>query len=269
MPEKLSEVVLILVGSTLIILMLTSLIIVSLFINQKRKFRHQKEKAELKNSFEQELLRSHMEIQAQAFDSISRELHDNVGTLISIAMVHMKSLAAENEIKHMERWEEAGGLLNEAMDALRDISRSIKPENITRLGWQKALTAELDRIRKTNLFAVHCSEEGEPFPIELPKQVILFRIVQETLNNIIKHSNGDHIYVHIAFKKPRLIITVRDDGKGFEYVPEQQTAQKSGISNMLARAAMLPARLHIESRPGTGTTMSLDYQEMFTHNQNT
>src|SRR5215212_5152463 len=94
MQEKLSEVTLILVGSTVIILMLTGLIVLSLFINQKRKFRYRQEKLEMKNNFNQEILRSHLEIQSQAFESISRELHDNVGTLISIAIVHIRSLGA-------------------------------------------------------------------------------------------------------------------------------------------------------------------------------
>ena len=190
MPDKQSEVVLILVGSTLIIVMLTGLIILSLFINQKRKFRHQKEKADMKNLFEQELLRSQMEIQSQAFESISRELHDNVGTLISIAMVHMRSLAAESGPRNQEKWEEAGGLLNEAMDALRDISRSIKPENISRLGWQKSLIAELDRIRKTNLFTVHYAEEGEPVPDRIAKT-----------GDPVPHFTGNTQQHHQAFQR--------------------------------------------------------------------
>src|SRR5690242_20981737 len=91
MPDKFSEVVLILVGSTFIILVLVVLVITVLFINQKRKFRHRLELSDLRNEYDRELLQAQLEIQSQTFETISRELHDNVGTLLSIAMVHLRS----------------------------------------------------------------------------------------------------------------------------------------------------------------------------------
>lgn len=266
MPEKLSEVTLILIGSTVIILVLTGLIVISLFINQKRKYRHRQEKSEMKNNFDQELLRSHLEIQTQSFESISRELHDNVGTLISIAMVHIRSLAAPLHQSEELKITEAEGLLNEAMTTLKDISLSINPENISRLGWQRSLIAEMDRIRKTNLFTIHYTEEGEPFLIELRKQIIIFRILQETLNNILKHSNGSKIYTHVRFLNPRLTITIRDDGKGFTRGQLHASPKGSGMKNMLARAAMLPATLDIDSSPEKGTAVTLSYKELLTQN---
>jgi len=272
MQEKLSEVTLILIGSTVIILVLTGLIVISLFINQKRKYRHRQEKLEMKSNFDQELLRSHIEIQTQSFESISRELHDNVGTLISIAMVHIRSLAAPLHSSEEQKITEAESLLNEAMTTLKDISLSINPENISRLGWQRSFAAELERIRKTNLFIIHYEEEGTPFPVELRKQVIIFRILQETLNNVLKHSNGGNIYTHIHFADPLLVISIKDDGKGFtagqiNASPQGSGMKKgSGIKNMLARAAMLPATLDLDSTPEKGTTVTLTYKETLTQN---
>ncbi|SFE50745.1 Histidine kinase-, DNA gyrase B-, and HSP90-like ATPase [Chitinophaga sp. CF118] len=260
MQEKLSEVTLILIGSTAIILLLTGLVVFSLFINQKRKYRFRQEKSELKNKFDGELLRSHLEIQSQAFESISRELHDNVGTLISIAMVHIRSLTGGIPNHEQQKITEADSLLSEAMDTLRDISKSIHPENISRIGWQQSFITELDRVRKTKLFDVHYSDKGEPFNIELKKQVIIFRILQETLNNILKHSNGHHIDIHICFSNPEVTITIKDDGIGFQ---PQFTAQGSGIKNMLDRATMLPAVLNIKSIMGAGTEVTLSYEESF------
>jgi signal transduction histidine kinase len=259
MPEKFSEVTLILFASTLIILLLTGLIVISLFINQKRKYRFHREKFELKTNFDQELLHAHLEIQSQAFESISRELHDNVGTLISIAMVHIRSMSVS--ATEIEKMSEVDSLLNEAMDSLRDISRSINPENINRLGWQKSFIAELDRIRKTDRFNVHYSEEGLPFTIELQKQIIIFRILQETLNNIVKHSCGNHIYAHVCFLNNLVSITIKDDGKGFRTQPPDLPGEGAGIKNMRSRAAMLPAVLEIENGVESGTIVRLSYKE--------
>jgi len=264
MQDTLSGIILILVASTLIILILLVLVIISLFINQKRKYRHWQEKSEIKNTYEQELLRSHLEIQSQTFESISRELHDNVGTLISIAMVHIKSMTELKNGNDRQKITEIDSLLNEAMDTLRDISRSINPENINRLGWQKSFVGELEKIRKTNAFTIHYSEEGEPFSIEVPKQIILFRILQETLNNIVKHSDGCQIHAQFVFSKPEIIITIKDNGKGFNYKSDNLPGEGSGIKNMQARAAMLPAKLEIESQPGSGTTVTISYKESLT-----
>ena len=272
MPQKFSEVTLILFGSTFIILMLTGLVVISLFINQKRKYRFLQEKSEMKNNFHQELLRSHLEIQSQAFESISRELHDNVGTLISIAMVHIKSISFNMPENEQLKLTEADSLLNEAMYTLRDISRSINPENINRLGWQKSFIAELDRIRKTNSFNVYYSEEGAPFTIEMQKQIIIFRILQETLNNIVKHSNGQDIYGHIRFSDVGVTITIKDNGKGFRQQLTDLSTDGSGLRNMRARAAMLPASLDIESRIEEGTVVTLPIRNQLSklspHDQN-
>jgi two-component system NarL family sensor kinase len=267
MQDKLSEVTLILIGSTVIILMLTGLIVISLFIDQKRKYRYRQEKQDMKNIFNQELLRAHLEIQSQAFETISRELHDNVGTLISIAMVHIRSMNGFSMESEAQKAKEADNLLNEAMDTLRDISRSINPENINRLGWKKSFIAELERIRKTNLFSIHLSEEGNPFNIELRKQVILFRILQETLNNIVKHSSGNRIDVRIIFSDPELHIILKDNGKGMDHDIAGLNPSGSGISNMTARAAMLPATFDFRSEPGNGTVTTLVYKEMNHHAQ--
>lgn len=260
MPEELSEVTLILFTSTAIILLLTGLIVFSLFIQQRRKYRFRQEKLAMQNNFDQELLRSHLEIQTQAFESISRELHDNVGTIISIAMVHIQSLDASTE-KEQQTLTQACNLLDEGLDILRDISRSIHPENISRLGWQNAFIAELERIRKINLFEVHYSAEGEPITIELGKQVIIFRILQESLNNIVKHSNGNNITVHIRFNQDYVIIRIEDDGEGLKKHTDKLGSQGSGLRNMIARAAMLPAILQIENGPTLGTVITLSYKE--------
>jgi len=256
-----SEVELILFGSTVIILLLAGLIIFSLFIHQKRKYRYLQDKSQLKNNFDRELLRSQLEIQSQAFESISRELHDNVGTLISIAMVHLQSMEATLQEAEKNTVRAADGLLSEAMGTLRDISKSIHPENISRLGWQDSFIAELDRICKTKLFTVAHSIEGDPIDIELDKQVIIFRIIQETLNNIVKHSNGSHIDARICFSDRHVVITIADDGRGLNRTLIELMESGSGVRNMFARAAMLPAVLTIKPGNTSGTVVELSYHE--------
>jgi signal transduction histidine kinase len=247
MPGKLSEVILILVGSTLIIMMLIALIITTLFINQKRKFRHNLQLADLKNEYERELLKSQLEIQSQTFETISRELHDNAGTLLSIAMVHLQT----------GKVSEVTELLNEAMDLLRDISRSLKSETITRNGWQHAFENDLDRIARTKLFSISKAIKGEPFEINSTRQIILFRILQETMNNIVRHSHATNVSVDVCYNGKEMNITIGDNGKGIQ----NERTDGSGLRNMKARAAMLPAIFNISSDQGKGTTVAIRYTQ--------
>lgn len=262
MQEKLSEVILVLVGSTLVILILTTLIVVSLFIQKKRKFRHRQELTNLTNLYEKEVLRTQLETQAQTFESISRELHDNVGILISIGLVHLSTLTEEKHLPGKQTLEEVQHLLNEAMDVLRDIARSINPANISSMGLEKAIYSELEKIRKTKLFTIHYHAKGEEFPIEPQKQMILFRITQESLNNIMKHSHGNKIWVDLKFSHPILSLSICDNGKGFNYQPDKKFSNKSGINNMLTRSKLIGADLQIESSAGKGTSVKLHYNDV-------
>ena len=260
MPDKFSEVILILVGSTFIILVLVGLVIAALFINQKRKFRHRLELSDLRNEYDRELLQTQLEIQSQTFETISRELHDNVGTLLSIAMVHLRS-NPDQASPQQAMLAEVESLVNEAMDTLRDISKSLNAENITRTGWQKSFFNELERINRSKLFSIQSSVTGVPFNIEAPKQIILFRILQETMNNIVKHSEATSVQVSIEYAGDDLTVTINDNGKGMDRISQFASAGGAGIRNMKARAAMLPADFNITSDYGSGTTVMIRYTQ--------
>ena len=111
------------------------------------------------------------------------------------------------------------------------------------------------------MFTVAYTQEGDPFAVELGKQVIIFRILQESLNNIVRHSNGLHIGCHVSFSGGEVNITITDDGKGFDQPGEMDYRNGSGLRNMRARAAMLPAVLSIGNGPKKGTVVKLTYRE--------
>lgn len=243
------------IGSTLIIVILSILIIVAVFISQRRKFRHRKQLIELKANHDKEVLNTQIETQTQTLETISRELHDNVGTLVSMAMVHLKSLPANNI---RDNTLEATKLLDEVMDTLRDIARSINPENIRRRGLAQAIQNELDRLKRTRLFATKFTADGEEFPIDSQTQVILFRIVQESLNNVIKHSQATQVEVSLKFAAAILTVSIRDNGKGFDYASRRgDDLSHSGLLNMKKRAALIGAEFSVESQPLQGTLVRI------------
>lgn len=258
MQTKLSELAPLMIGSTIIILLLTSLIVTYLFINQKRKLRYVHQLTTLKNTYDRELLQTKLEIQDETLKTVSRELHDNVGTIVSIALVHVKTIIPGIEEKQQQKMNEISGLLNEAIDTLRDISKSINSDNIARYGWLHCFNQEVERIRKTKMFTITTEVAGVEFLLESSSQLILFRLLQEALTNIIKHAEAREVNVKIMFSGEQLRILLADNGKGFD---SNRSPEGSGLRNMQARAAMMPASLAIYSIPGTGTTIEFDYRK--------
>lgn len=259
--------ILILVGSTSIILILAMLIVTALFISQKRKFRYRKELMEVKNNYEREVLRTQLETLSQTFEIISQELHDNVGTLISMAMVNLK-MNNGDLLLHQNR--EAEKLLDEAMSILRDISRSINPDNIQKIGLGKTIKNETDRLKRSRVFKVDFVLQGEEFSVEPQVQIIIFRIAQEALNNAIKHSGASLVTVTLQFNDPFLSVSIRDNGKGFIYQPNRgDFMNHSGLINMNKRARLIDAKLTIFSELESGTMIQLEYssgKELYNQN---
>jgi signal transduction histidine kinase len=175
-------------------------------------------------------------------------------------MVHLRS-QPEHGMAMPAKIIEVESLVNEAMDMLRDISRSLNPENITGTGWQQSFLNELERIDRSKLFSIQTTVSGVPFTIDHSKQIILFRILQEAMNNIVKHSQATKVNVSITYAGDELNIAITDDGKGMADSKSLPASGGAGLRNMKARAVMLPAALDINSLLGHGTTIQIRYRQ--------
>jgi signal transduction histidine kinase len=259
MQNNISEITLVLIAGSFIVLLLAVVIIFSLFTNQKRKFRHQQQLEEQKKIFEQEILKAQMEIQAQTFETISHELHDNVSNTLSVALLNINLINGSNE-ESAERLNESKKLILEAKNAVKDFSWSINPENISRAGLASSLKQLAEKFSKLKLLNVHYEITGEEFQLESSKQIIIYRIVQESLSNILKHADSDSVFLRIEFAKPGFKIVIQDNGSGFD-VKEKlaNDIRGNGLKNMTSRARMINAQLDIDSTPGKGTTTVLSY----------
>lgn len=264
MQENFPEVALIAIGSSVIILILTALIIASLFIQQKRKFRHRHQLESLRHQFDEEILRTQLEIQTQTYETVSRELHDNVSNTLSVALLNLNLAPGERTADWKARVEEAKKLLLEAKHSVKDFSWSINPQNLTEQSLDKSLEQLAQTFARLNLHAVRYTATGKRFNIEGSRQIIIYRIVQEALSNVAKHAGAGTADVAVHFDAPFLRITVRDNGTGFGIDSPSSGAaavQKSGLKNMGARARMIGATLDVETAPEKGTTITLAYRE--------
>jgi signal transduction histidine kinase len=147
-------------------------------------------------------------------------------------------------------------IISEVINDLSDISRSMSSEILLNNGFINGLEFEVAQLNKSRMYRIKLQVTGEPVFLDSQRELVLFRIVQESLNNIVKHAAAACISIHLHFHSRVLTLKIIDDGKGFE--KELYTNHGTGLANMKRRAGFLEGRLNIESKPGKGTVINIE-----------
>jgi two-component system, NarL family, sensor kinase len=241
---------------TLGFLLFALFIILFIAIYRLRLNRDIKERMQMKTKFEHELLQSQLEIQEQTLKNISQEIHDNVGQVLSLAKLNL----ATSQSLHDEKVTASQQLVSKAIQDLRDLSRSLDTDYVSQMGLLRSVEYELEMIQKTGTLQTKLNVEGSVYKFDRQKELILFRIVQEILHNIIKHAGATAVSVQFMYTDDALKLTVTDDGKGFDLSPlndDNNSAFGLGIRNMHNRAKLMGAEFSMHSKKGEGTTATI------------
>lgn len=198
--------------------------------------------------FREVLLESEREITQNNLKSIASELHDNYGQVISLIKLNLSSLKVED--KDVEKADECTKMLSTLLRDIRHFSREIKEDRFTQLSLSELIENDLRSIRRSGLFKTELINTGELPALKTEFKLVVYRIFQELSQNAIKHSEAEHLWVNLKIADSKLVLSVTDDGRGFE--PE--TAVKGqGLHNLKNRCASLGANLSLKSKPGEGS----------------
>lgn len=247
------------VVAIMISFLLIGFIIIYSVTYYKRQIRHSLEQEKMRQDFQQELLRTQLEIQEQTLKTISQEIHDNIGQTLSLAKLN---LALEDEQQSGGNIKVASShqLVSKAIQDLRDLSRSLNTDYVAEMGLIRSIEYELEMISKTGVIITNLQVEGQQRKLDKQKELILFRIVQESLNNIIKHAGADRLSVTANYQLQELLITISDNGNGVDLTPLNENGVAGfglGIRNMDNRAKLIGAEFSMSSTIGRGTTVNI------------
>jgi signal transduction histidine kinase len=217
--------------------------------NRHRKY--QLEKEEIIKKFEMEKLQAQLEIQEQTLKTISGEIHDNIGQILSLVGLQLSTLPTSNE----EKLEHTSSLLNKAIADLRDLSKSLDTDRITSIGIIEALDYELQLLEKTGKYTTNFEIDGDFIELPPDKTIIIYRIIQEVLNNIIKHAKATVITVNISSNELESFITIKDNGVGFMQ-DDNTIINGLGLKNIAKRASLVGGIAKIESKLQQGTVIT-------------
>jgi signal transduction histidine kinase len=228
----------------------------------RQKQHRQEQYVELmKDKFEKEVLRSQLEIQENTFKTISQELHDNIGQVLSVVKLSLSALPLEKEHPAFPLTQHSREILNKAIADLSDLTKSLHTDRITDVGLVESMRFELATIRNAGLMQTQFRVEGVEISLPEQKAIFMFRMFQEALNNILKHSRGTEVRVTLHYQSDdTFMMEVEDNGVGFDLAAKKTSSSASngvGLKSMFNRAQLIGAQINMDSEIDKGTRITI------------
>lgn len=240
-----------------VLVILTGLIILFFVVFQKRKNKLLMERLEREREFEEEILKTQTEIQEQTLKHIGWEMHDNIGQLLAYANMQMNMLISKAPEELSKNLNDTNDIVKQSLAEVRALSKSLNNDVLLNLGFRESLINEIERLKKLKFNSAELDIKGDEKPLSNSKhEIVLFRILQEFFSNSIKYSETETIKVLLDYQPDQLVITAEDNGQGFDL---SQSEKGSGLINIQSRADLIGAQLDLESAPGKGVKLTLNY----------
>lgn len=250
-PETI-KILKVVIAGTVLLLLVIGFMVSFIIIHRKRRNQFIREKLTMEKELTQQLLQSRIEVQEETFQQIGKELHDNVGQLLSTS--RMLIGLTERELKNPpDTLLTANATLGQAINEIRSLAKSLDKEWLERFSFSENIQMAIDRINAGEVIKASYREE-EPLLLRNDEQIILFRIVQEAIQNAVKHANPDHISILIQKEGNNYNIRIKDNGRGFDAA---MVKRGMGLSNMEHRIHLLGGSISFQSSLGTGTEVAI------------
>lgn len=254
---KTSEIAIILIVGTLTLMVFVVFIILIVIEYRKRQLRHFTEKLELKHRYENEVLQTQLEVQEQSFKYVSEEIHDNIAQTLSLAKIKLYKTAGKTTDEVLKSGiETSTELLGTALNDLRNLSHILNGGLVSKLTLVESLEKELNYVSDVNDMDARLTISGDVYELNPEKKLMIFRIVQEAINNALKHGSATDINISLAYQPGLLRILIEDNGKGFD-TSKTNDNKGLGLHNMNVRAKLL-GTIDIASQQNKGTTITLN-----------
>ena len=186
---------------------------------------------------------------------LSRELHDDVGQRLALLGAELGVLRHQLADAPQHIQEQVSKLANRTSDigaALHRLSHELHPARLEQLGLESSIRAFCEGLAEARQIDIGFEVSGLPAAIEGDLAVCLYRITQEALHNVVKHSSAKRATVELTYGRGEIVLRVVDDGAGFD--PQAVRRKDSlGLVSMRERARLVQGRLTVSSRPGKGT----------------
>ena len=252
----------ILLAGTIGMMILFGAIIFFIIHYQKRKIIEQEERRKLMEDNQERVLGAILETQENERRRIARDLHDEVGSTLSIAKMNVGHLLRYvTERNDQETAHDTYTILDDTLKNVRRISKDLHPVILEKYGLAEAVQS-IGRKCSSDELEVRILVEDKIERLMHSQELHIFRIVQELLSNALKHAQASVIEMKLGIKKDRLILSYSDNGIGFDPASAGKTPASNIGIGMIAietRVKMLKGTWKLDSQPGKGTTAVFNF----------
>jgi two-component system, NarL family, sensor kinase len=235
-------------------LMMAVFVISFVIYYQKKKLEQEKKLHEIEKSYQLMLLETALSSEDAERRRIAQDLHDDIGTMLSLTKLSLNQLnkTIDKDDPRIEfTLSKAQSLVEETIIHVRRITRDLVPTTLEQFGLVAAIDEFIHRLDDNQALTFHFEYDANEIPRQSPKvELALYRIMQELVNNAIKHANCDEIEIDLHMDKGKLELQVTDNGKGFDAQTTRENGQGGlGLRNIESRLSVLNGKVHYQ-KPG-------------------
>lgn len=248
------EIIIVIASVIIILLFMGVMFLLALVYFNARKRKMLAEKKRMESAYTEELLKTKLEIQEETFRTISQEIHDNIGQNLTLLKLTIVTVDPQNSEQVTQSLDSCKQMVSNAIKDVRNLAHSLNPDFLDHIGLPGAIKQQLEQLEKTNSYTTSFEVSGYPEKQPSQKELVLLRVVQELLNNTLKHAEATTVAIHLHYEEALLTISVSDNGKGFDMgnMPAG-TTKGIGLLNIQNRVKMIGGKLTLTSAPGKGT----------------
>ncbi|WP_341840302.1 sensor histidine kinase [Chitinophaga caseinilytica] len=249
-----AEMTIFIILANLVVLIFVAGTIVFIYQFRQKRMKHEMEKTGLRERHLLELVNTQLAVQHDTMQHIGSEIHDSVGQKLTLAVLYARQLVQGRQFPELEeKVERIGNIVNESLEELRQLSRTLNNPALSQNDLLALLQHECRQVNAAGICQASLEVSAPSIPMAASVKHIVFRIVQEFMQNSLKHAQCQRLHIQVQ-QENGLRIEAADDGVGFD---TSQPPRGIGLGNMKRRALQIGATLELHSSPGAGTRLTL------------
>lgn len=243
-----SSLILLFIAGTIILILFTFLLVFFTIHYRSRLNQHHQER--------ERLLNANLEEGERMMNQIAKEVHDNIGQLSNFLKMTLRQLEKHTSGEESRQYlEDVKTITDQIIVHSNNISHSLNSDFIKQRGFVNVLQDDIEYLRRSGKLNCKLQIEGQINDSYPEKDLLIYRVAQEVINNIVKHSGAKNVDIAISYIDSSFHMEIKDDGSGFD--PKISTGRGIGLANMLDRSKLLNGSLQVVSQPGKGCAVSL------------
>lgn len=261
MQSEISNLILFCFIIAIIIFSIVIIFVFFIFYTQRKHFVFINNFENLKQEIESTIVDTQFKAQERTFNHISQEIHDNINQTLTLAKLELTSVDSKEFGRNREKIYSSIHFLTEAINELRSLSHVLNKEYIRSIGLKYSIEKEIKKIQEVREFEIIYEFKGEPDFSDPETEVVLFRIFQELMQNVIKHADSRKVNINLNAQTENFKMTVKDYGKGFK-ADEIQHSDGFGLRSIVHRVHEMKGVIDIKSCPDEGAIISLSIPQI-------